>query len=180
MGNIGAQKMFALVVDSATGAPRRLIDTSDDKDDAYLLEAEKHLAADEVMYKLLIEDYPVRKPYIVAEAVTGYKQPVIVVKDPDEATAAKAEIESIKASINLDSNGDFFARVKEVLSEGNLPRNDQKVRQLLAAEMARVGQDGIAAALLTDAPEAPFYVASVVESLLPQIEANLAVAVVLP
>lgn len=183
MANIGAKKMFALVVDSVTKEPRRLIDTGADADDSFLLKAQQNVAADETMILLAIEDYPVRKPYIVAAAL-GYKSPVIDTQDPPEVTAAKDkavfDIAPVKASLDLDDKSDFLARVKEVLSSGKLPRNDLTTRQLLAAEMQRIGKTDISTALLTGAPEASFYVASVVETLLPSLEADIAVAVISP
>lgn len=69
MSNIGARKMFALVVETATKEPRRVIDTSHDQDDSFLLVAQRGLAADETIYFLPIDDYPIRRPIIVAKAL---------------------------------------------------------------------------------------------------------------
>lgn len=180
MPNIGPRKMFALVVDSVTNEPRRLIDTSDDPDDSFLLAAEKAMKPDETMHKLAIEDHPVRKPFVVAEAVLGYKQPVVEIKDPPEEVAARdqavADISPLLAGLGQGFKNAFIAQAKLVFAGSKLPRNDASSRNLLANEMRRAGRDDIADKIRDGAPEAPFYVGAIVEDLLPQTEMIAAVA----
>lgn len=166
MANIGAKKMFALVVDSVTKEPRRLIDTDADQDDSFLLKAQQTVAADETMILLPIEDYPVRKPYLIAETL-GYK-PLEATKDvPDAANdQAVSDIAPLVADLSKEFKAAFAVLAKDILSAGKLPRFDSKVRQLLVDELKRLGRDD-----LTDATtNTPFYVAAVAEAIWAEIQ----------
>lgn len=59
------EKKFALVYVTKTKEPRRLIDTSNDVDDSFLLQARAVLAPDETMEAFMIKDFPVRYPRYV-------------------------------------------------------------------------------------------------------------------
>lgn len=179
MPNSGDKKMFALIVDANTGEPRRLIDTSDDPDDRILLAAEKVLAPDEVMHKLALEDYPVRRPYVIAQQLLGYVMPDLTPQIPSEIVAAKAkaaaDIAPLLANLGNGFKTAFIAQAKSVLAGGKMPMNDTAVRNLLAAEMRRSGKDDIADKIRDDAPEAPFYISNVSQALL--TDADVAVAI---
>lgn len=164
--------MFALVVDANTGEPRRLIDTSDDKDDSFLIEAEKNLAPDEVMHKLPIDDFPVRKPYIVAEAVGLIATRAVIdepVNSPEmDADAAMAPL-LVKPDATFKAN--FIALAKTIFKDNRLPRFDPKAREMLAQEADRQGIADIAAAIRNGAPSAEYYVGAAVLSMIDEIGA---------
>lgn len=169
MGNIGPQKMFALVVDKVTRAPRRLIDTSDDADDQHLVIAQKNVASDETIMLLPVADYPDRDPYVLA-ATLGYRPAAAVAVPPDDPAEKQAVLDIIPfiSGLSQQFKAALAARIKELCPVDHfiiLPRFDPKTRQLLAAELPPEMADK----LTSDAPEAAFYVRTVAQALWSEI-----------
>lgn len=91
-------RVFAVVYETGTQEMRRLIDTTEDKDDGHLELIKKFLAADETMEVFRQADFPIKFPRFVAPFIgqgatvdkADISKPIDVTKIADISVSAKA------------------------------------------------------------------------------------------